>query len=235
MSCPVDLEVDEAMFAYKKNKLQAIYKGSMDYVVKIICSSEAGNPSSRCIFNGFFYGEGNLILSSSRIANFNGADKYEALFFEGDGQLPKCCRLTLLMVGALVRQETTAENVTYAVHRPDVAVFECPSNDVPPHRPRPYGEQVHLGSSVCFIGYKAVDEPQLSISEGIVSYTSLDTMRITAHADDEFSGSPVFSTQGYVAGMIGGRVGSSINQVEVVDVTTLHLFLTLNGLPGFNG
>ena len=74
-----------------------------------------------------------------------------------------------------------------------------------------------------------------TLEEGIVSHTGLDNMHITAHADNGYSGSPVFSTQGYVAGMIKGDVGTTIKQVEVVGATTIHTFLVSNGLPGFFG
>jgi hypothetical protein len=85
------------------------------------------------------------------------------------------------------------------------------------------------------VGFKGVEEPQLSISDGIVSYVGFDSMHITAHADDGYSGSPVLSTQGYVVGMIKGALGTTIKQVEVVSAQKIHDFLVSKGLPGFMG
>jgi hypothetical protein len=49
-------------------------------VVKLVFCS-GGEKTG--FFNGFFYSDGNLILSSGHISGFDGADKYEALFFQG--------------------------------------------------------------------------------------------------------------------------------------------------------
>ncbi len=227
MGYPIDFAMGQAMNTYKEMKLKAIYEGSKNNVVKLVCS---GNNKTS-FFNGFFYDDASLILSSGHISGF---DKYEALFFQGT-PLERRRELTLLQVGTFDRQEISDTGIPFNVYSPDVAVLKCPDVDVPPHSPRPFAEQAYPGASVCVVGFKGVDEPQLSISEGIVSYVGLDIMHITAHADNGYSGSPVLSTSGYVVGMIRGGVGTTMKQVDVVDVKTIHNFLISKGLPGFKG
>ncbi|GFR50961.1 hypothetical protein Agub_g13281 [Astrephomene gubernaculifera] len=229
MGFPVDFEVGQAINKYNEAKLKAIYQGCNNYVVKLVCS---GGGTTKGFFNGFFYSDSNLILSSGHISGFGGADKYEALFFHGTA-LAKRCELKLLHLGSFVGQATSSAGIPFNVYNPDVAVLECP--DVPPHPPRPFAEVVSPGASVCVVGFKGVDEPQLSISDGIVSYSGMDTMHITAHVDDRYSGSPVLSTQGYVVGMVKAGLGTTIKQVEVVSAQTIHSFLVSKGLPGFKG
>lgn len=94
---------------------------------------------------------------------------------------------------------------------------------------------VSPGDPVCVVGFKGVDEAQLSISDGIVSFSTMDTMHITAHADNGYSGSPVLSSDGYFVGMVKAGLGISIKQVEVVPAQVIHAFLTSKGLPGFQG
>lgn len=231
MGYPIDYEMGQAISKYNATKLQAIYDGCKNYVVKLVCSK---GGVTKGFFNGFFYGDNNLILSSGHISGFNGADTYEALFFRGTN-LESRCELKLLHVGSFIRHAISSRGVPVNVYNPDVAVLECPILNVPPHPPRPFAEQGYPGATVCVVGFKGVEEPQLSISDGIVSYSGLDIMHITAHADDGYSGSPVLSTQGYVVGMIRGDVGTTIKQVEVVDVKTMHAFLISKGLPGFKG
>ncbi|GAX78990.1 hypothetical protein CEUSTIGMA_g6430.t1 [Chlamydomonas eustigma] len=206
---PIDL--GHAVNKYKDMKLKAIYEGSRSNVVKLVCSK-------------------------GHISGFDNADKYEALFFHGT-EFEKSCELTLLHVGMFIRQDVSNTGCCFNVYSPDVAVLKCPDDvDVQTgHSPRPFAEQVYQGASVCIVGYKGVDEPQLSISDGIVSFVGLDIMHVTANADNGYSGSPVLSAQGYVVGMVKGGVGTTIKQVEVVAVKTIHDFLISKGLPGFKG
>ena len=229
MGFPVDYELGEALVKYEEKKMKAIFEGCKNLVVKLICSKEG------CVcghFNGFFYSDSNLIISSGHLHEYNGANKYEALFFQGS-TLEHRCELKLLHTGILVGQKKLNDSGSVNMYTPDVSVLESPY--VPPHPPRPFGEQVQPGASVCVVGFKGVDEPQLSLSEGIVSYSGLSGMHITAHADNGYSGSPVLSAQGYIVGMIKGEIGQTIKQVEVVDVKTIHDFLISKGLPGFSG
>ncbi|GAX78988.1 hypothetical protein CEUSTIGMA_g6428.t1 [Chlamydomonas eustigma] len=234
MGYPIDLEMGHAVNKYKDMKLKAINEGSRSNVVKLVCSK--GNK--RSFFNGFFYNnDSSLILSSGHISGFDNADKYEALFFHGT-EFEKSCELTLLHVGMFIRQEVSNTGCCFNVYSPDVAVLKCPDDvDVQiGNSPRPFAEQVYQGASVCIVGYKGVDEPQLSISDGIVSFVGLDIMHVAANADNGYAGSPVLSSQGYVVGMVKGGVGTTIKQVvEVVAVNKIHNFLISKGLPGFKG
>ena len=84
------------------------------------------------------------------------------------------------------------------------------------------------------MGFKGEDDLQLSISDGIVLYNGLDSMRITADAKEGFSGSPVLSASGFIAGMVTGSDDKRVGvEVEVVCVQSINIFLTSNGLPGF--
>jgi S1-C subfamily serine protease len=229
MCFPIDYELGQAIIKNNEAKLKAIYEACKGYVVKLISSKGGQNQG---FFNGFFYSDSNIILSSGHICGFNGADKYEAVFYQGS-TLEHRVELELLHVGSFVHDTTTHNGTPVKVYNPDVAVLECPN--VPPHPPRPFAEHVTPGTLVCVVGFKGVEEPQLSISDGIVSYVGFDSMHITAHADDGYSGSPVLSTQGYVVGMIKGALGTTIKQVEVVSAQKIHDFLVSKGLPGFMG
>jgi hypothetical protein len=217
------------MSKYNEAKTKAIYDGCKAYVVKLQCATD----KSIHFFNGFFYGDGDHIVTTGRIVNFNGATKYQAVFFEGTA-FQKCYDLTLVRAGNFVRDDISSSGTPYKVFNPDIAVFLCPEA-APTHPPRPFAEQVSAGVPVFVVGFKGKEEPQLSISDGIVSYHGLDCMHITAHADEGYSGSPVLSAQGFIVGMVKGSEGTSIKQVEVVSVKTIHGFLVSIGLPGFKG
>lgn len=228
MGFPIDYEMGSALAKHHTYKLKVIYEGCKNYVVKLQCTGH-GNTS---FFNGFFYSDNNHILTSGHIVGFNGADKYYAVFDKGTSQ-EATSELQLLHVGTLVREATNSSDVPFNVYVPDVAVFQCPY--VPAHPPRPFAIRASPGDQVCVVGFRGVDEAQLSISDGIVSYVNMETMHITAHADEGYSGSPVLSSEGYVVGMVKVGVGTSIKQVEVVPADNIHSFLRSKGLPGFQG
>eukprot|EP00955_Chlamydomonas_euryale_P108253 365832-Chlamydomonas_euryale.AAC.8 len=183
MGFHVDYEKGLAFNTCKETKLKAIYEGCKSYVVNLVCSR--GDETG--FFNGFFYNDSNLVLTSGHISGWNGADKYEALYFQGT-TLERRCELKLLHLGSFVRQEISDTGTPFNVRKgkegtkagkgqdetSDVTVLECP--DVPSHPPRPYAEQGHPGASVCVVGFKGVEEPQLSICDGVVSYTGLNVM-----------------------------------------------------------
>mmetsp|Transcript_6140 Transcript_6140/g.15262 ORF Transcript_6140/g.15262 Transcript_6140/m.15262 type:complete len:242 (-) Transcript_6140:587-1312(-) len=231
MCVPGHFAMGAALAEHHANNLKVIYGTCKAHVVKLQCT---GNGKTSGFFNGFFYDDDDdngYVLTAGHICGFNGADTYTAVFSKGTSQ-EATHQLGLLHVGTFVC-DTTTNNTPVKVFEPDLAVFKCPF--VPPHPPRPFATPVSPGDSVCVVGFRGVDEPQLSISDGIVSYSNMDTMHITAHADDAYSGSPVLSSEGYIVGMVKAGLGTSIKQVEVVPAQVIHAFLKSKGLPGLKG
>ena len=228
MGFPIDAEVGAALAKHHTSKLKVIYEACKCYVVKL----QAIGPTSTSFFNGFFYSDSNVILTAGHILGFNGASRYTAVFNKGTPH-EATYELEQVCAGSFVSDAVTGINIPFKVFALDVAVFRC--SFVPPHPPRPFAALVSPGDQVCVVGFKCVDEAQLSISDGIVSFGTMEALYITAHADDGYSGSPVLSSDGYVVGMVKAGVGSSIKQVEVLPAQVIHMFLTSNGLPGFQG
>lgn len=234
MGYPIDFaqagaELGRAMSNFQETKRKSIYEACKNYVVKLVCTNECGAEIG--FFKGFMYCDQKpFILTSGHIVGFNNAKEYHALFFQGTSMERKC-KMELLHTGTFVRDTTTPAGVPVKVYRPDVALFKC--DELPPHPPRPCAAQASVGDTVFIVGFKGTDEPQLSLSEGVVSYHGMDDMHVTAHADDGYSGSPVLSSHGFVLGMVKGGLGSTIKQVEVVSAKTIHDWLGAGGYPGF--
>jgi len=195
MGFPIDAEVGSALAKRHSSKLKVIYEACKCYVVKL----QAIGPTNTSFFNGFFYSESDVILTAGHILGFNGASKYTAVFNKGTSQ-EATYELEHVCVGSFKADAVTGTNIPYKVFAPDVAVFRCPY--VPPHSPRPFAALVSPGDQVCVVGFNCMDEAQLSISDGIVSFGAMEALYITAHADDGYSGSPVLSTDGYMVGMV---------------------------------
>ena len=60
--------------------MAAIREGCNGYVVKLACSKDGVRTG---FFNGFFYSDSDLVLTSGHIFGFGVADKYEAIFYRG--------------------------------------------------------------------------------------------------------------------------------------------------------
>ena len=226
--------------AEHKRKRKVIYEGCKDYVVKLECMKDNQVVG---FFNGFMYHDDQpLILTSGHIDCYAEATNYFAWFFEGTA-LQQRVELQSLMFGRPVGVNRTTDGITYNGHDPDLALF---ASNKPVHdghvmdmiyRPRPFGAgQPSVGATVFIVGFKGKQEPQLSISEGHVSYAGISCFHvsITAYADNGYSGSPVFNADGYVVGMV---MSGDDKNVVAVPTTTIDTWLRMgeNSYPGFRG
>jgi len=235
MGMPVDYELGRDI-GTDERKRKAIFEGCKDYVFKLVCE-EGGVVKGH--FNGFMYtNEPPLILTSGHIMNYNGCSKYFACFYQGTEQADRV-ELQLLKAGLHQGTEQTSSGLTINEYSPDAAVFKfAPGSSVPlVSAPRPFAATASVGDTAFIVGFKAKDEPQLSFSEGVVSYSGVTVLHTTAYADNGYSGSPVFNNDGFVIGMVQGDEGTTTKQVTAVPATVLHSWLSMlpPSCPGFSG
>jgi hypothetical protein len=239
MGFPVNYELGRAVSDnMAEMKRKAIYEGCKNYVVKLICLDTFGNTCG--FFNGFMYcSDEPLILTSGHMINFNGATRYQATFFQGTA-CEQRVELQLVKTGFPIAH-TSSNGTPCVVYNPDTALFKYDAKAIPPHPLRPYAAQASVGDTVFIAGFKGKEEPQLSFSDGIVSWIgwskNTTEMHVTAYADNGYSGSPVFNADGYVIGMVKGGDGHTIKQVVVVPVANIHQWLGASEpvQPGFKG
>jgi hypothetical protein len=236
MGFPVDYMLGRSVISTAaEHKRKVIYEGCKNYVVKLECMKDNQVVG---FFNGFMYHDDQpLILTSGHIDCYAEATNYFALFYEGTA-LQQRVELQSLMFGRPVGVNRTTDGITYNGHDPDLALFA--SSYKPVHGLRPFGAgQPSVGATVFIVGFKGKQEPQLSISEGHVSYVGISCFHvsITAYADNGYSGSPVFNADGYVIGMVMSGDGHTNKNVVAVPTTTIDTWLRMgeNSYPGFRG
>eukprot|EP00955_Chlamydomonas_euryale_P100183 365266-Chlamydomonas_euryale.AAC.3 len=233
MGFPIDYQLGRSVIsAAAEHKRKVIYEGCKNYVVKLECLKDNKVVG---FFNGFMYHDLPLILTSGHIDCYAGATNYFALFYEGTA-LQQKVELKPLKFGQPAGVQQTFDGIPYNAHDPDLALFESSHNPV--HGCRPFGAgQPSVGATVFIIGFKDKEEPQLSISEGHVSYVGISCFHVAAYADNGYSGSPVFNADGYVIGMVMAGDGHTNKNVVVVPTTTIDNWLRLGEIshPGFRG
>lgn len=239
MGFPVDYELGAAISKHHEFRRKAVYEATKNFVVKITCyKAENGIGLKPCgFFNGFFYNTDTpLVLTSGHIDGFNGASHYKASFFYATSHWYEC-DLQLVKTGPSIGQQTTSDGKVFNAHDPDVAVFSCDQSSLPPHPPRPFAAPATVGDTVYVVGFKGIDEAQLTFSEGVVSYQSVSSMTVTAYADAGFSGCPVLNMDGFLVGMVVAGDGFAIKQVKILPAQLLHAVLVISEpvLPGLSG
>jgi S1-C subfamily serine protease len=216
MGFPVDYELELANSRVAETWRKNIYIVSKVFVIKISCESEGREIG---FFNGFLYCDNApYVITCGHIMEFPDVTRYLATTFDGT-QLSSRVELTPRF---------------YSLEAPDVAVFEYKC-EVPPHTPRPLPTEVAIGQTVYVVGFKGMQEPQLTFTDGIVAHYDpfVDSLiSCTAYADNGFSGSPVFNIYGFLVGMVHGYHGTTINQVKLVPALEIHRFLLSKNLPG---
>jgi len=229
---PVHPELAKTLAQYMERQGKMVFEISKHLVVKIVCVKQAadGTPQICGFFNGFFYHDTDpLIITVGRIKGFAGATRYCAMFPDGTQH-----ELTIKKSG-LPKEECF--NSVHICFWPDVTIMEC--DQQPAHPPRPYASVASVNETVFVTGFKRADDAQLVLSQATVSYDGMDGMTITGYTDIGFPGSPVFSANAAVVGMVIGGEGSSINQVKMVPATSIHQLLQSGvepgPLPGFKG
>ncbi|GIM01735.1 hypothetical protein Vretimale_6519 [Volvox reticuliferus] len=203
MGFDVDYELGRSLSSAVETKRKKIYDRCRRYVLKVLCEKDDGELMG--FFNGFLYcGTAPLLLTTGHIVG--GATKYFASFYDGE-ELQAKCEMTLLRFGGEAQSGDTATK------EPDVAVFRVEGN-IPSFPPPPFGASTTVGDTAYIIGYKGREDPQLTLSEGLVSYVGLSDILTTVFADKGYSGCPVFNSYGFVIGMVKGCDGNTIKQVS---------------------
>jgi hypothetical protein len=215
MGFPVDYELGLAHSRVADTWRQHIYAVSKIFVIKISCESSG---QEKGFFNGFLYCENApYVITTGHIMALQDVTRYVASTFDGT--------------------QVTSFELTPKVHSlnaPDLAVFEYKC-EVPPHTIRPLPAEVVVGQTVYIVGFKGMEEPQLTFTDGIVAHYNpfVDPLiSCTAYADNGFSGSPVFNIYGFLVGMVQGYQGTTIHQVKLVPALEIHKFLQSNNMPG---
>ena len=96
-------------------------------------------------------------------------------------------------------------------------------DNVPPHPHRPMARVCGVGDIATVVGFKGRAEPQLYYTDGVVSNLGLREMTITSHADNRYSGCPVFDLDGFLIGMVKGC--QTMSEVVVVPSATIDALL----------
>mmetsp|Transcript_37806 Transcript_37806/g.106836 ORF Transcript_37806/g.106836 Transcript_37806/m.106836 type:complete len:235 (-) Transcript_37806:67-771(-) len=216
MGFPVDYELGLAHSRVAETWREHIYTVSKVFVIKISCESGGREIG---FFNGFLYCDNApYVITCGHIMKVQDVTRYLATTFDG------------------TQRSSRVELAPrfHSLEAPDVAVFEYTSG-VPPHAPRPLPAEVAIGQTVYVVGFKGMQEPQLTFTDGIVAHYNpfVDPLiSCTAYADDVFSGSPVFNIYGFLVGMVQGCQGTTIHLVKLVPALEIHRFLLSKKLPG---
>ena len=203
MGFPVDHDIGLVAAAHWR---QHVFAVSKVFVVKISCESSG---QEKGFFNGFMYcGNAPYVITTGHIMALQDVTRYVAITPDG-----------------------TSVELTPKVHSLNVAVFEC-NCEVPPLTKRPLPAEVAVAQTVYIVGFKGVQEPQLTFTDGIVAHYNpfVDPLiYCTAYADKGLRGSPVFNMYGFLVGMVHGCRGTTIQQVPALEI---HRFLQSHSLPG---
>ena len=105
----------------------------------------------------------------------------------------------------------------------NAVLFTC--DHVPPHPHRPLARACGVGDIAYVVGFKGKAEHQLSFIDVVVSYLGLREMTITSHADNGYTGCPVFDLDGFLIGMVKGGQCQTMWEVVVVPSATIDALL----------
>eukprot|EP00955_Chlamydomonas_euryale_P114267 366263-Chlamydomonas_euryale.AAC.4 len=226
MSFPINYELGRSMSTLSDSRGKAISQGCKNYVVKLVACKpgpEGGPPVECGFFNGFFYtDEAPLILTCGHIDGWDGATSYHALLYHGT-PVEQRLDLQLIKFGRETGPQQTTDGIPFNGHAPDLALLRASSQ--PAHALRPFAAQVTTGDTVFVIGFKGKNEAQLTFDQGIVVYRGMQEMLLTGYADNGFSGCPVFSFDGFVAGMVVGCDGYTVKHTKAISTEIIHSWL----------
>jgi hypothetical protein len=237
MGFPIDYELGRSLSALSDMRGKAIFEGCKNYVVKLVACKPGltdGDPPVECgFFNGFFYtNEAPLILSCGHIDGFDGATSYHALMYHGT-PFEQRLDLQLVKVGHPTGAQKTDNGIPFNGHSPDLVLLRASIQLARP--PRPFASQVTTGDTIFIVGFKGKSEPQLTFDQGIVAHRGMQDMLVTGYADNGFSGCPIFSFDGFFAGMVLGYDGKTVKHTLAVSAQTIHEWLVGGDhvCPGF--
>lgn len=221
------------------NHAQLVYTAAKSHVVKLVCQrvDSQGALEDCGFFNGFLYHDKEpLILTTKHILGFGGAVKYIAKYYDG----------TVLQGEAecSLRKASDFEDVLLLTARWRHAHAEgegereereghlcCPTCDnVSPRTPRPLARVCCVGDIAYVVSFGGRGEHQLSFTDGMVDFVGLREITVkeacaTSHADNMFSGCPVFDMDGFLIGMVCSTKGDQNQTMVVVPSTTIDAFL----------
>lgn len=189
------------------------------------------NEDRICFFNGYFYSpEKNLIITSGHLVGFNGLINPKYYYWH----IPRGSAVVRTVYEMEVVKSVTDATLLKPIYEEDREGFSIDREY--------YGSLIAVstgitpGTRVYIVAYLPTDKTTQIYSHGIVNCVSHGGSCFTTDAscDHGWSGAPVFTALGELAGMVEQGVGHAIVRTECIGSDKVDSFLTMvePRLPG---